>query len=99
MQTPKTKGWYAKVYLRSHHWRVVSNEAKRRAGWKCERCHVRKIAIVHHLHYQNLGHEEPGDLWCLCDVCHNAMHRYPIAANDNQMQLPFCPEEQQRKTS
>ena len=98
MPKPRTKGeWYRQTYLKSQHWRETSSNYKRLVGWRCERCRWRRIDVVHHLHYESLGHEEPADLAAWCNECHRAMHRYPIAANDNQLQLPFCVEEQQKQ--
>ena len=81
------KEFYSRVYLRSIGWKQRSLAYKKRVGWLCERCFIRPTAIVHHLNYDNLGHEEPQDLISLCAVCHAEMHDWPKPANDNQLML------------
>lgn len=34
------------------------------------------ILQVHHIHYNNLGHEPMEDLVSLCSGCHRKIHRY-----------------------
>jgi hypothetical protein len=74
-----TKTEYAE-YTRSEHWQQRRKNAIEQAGHQCERCNLpRWIANliydqdlhVHHRNYQNLGHEEDGDLEVLCRRCHD----------------------------
>ena len=81
------KEWYAKAYLRSMGWKQRSWAYKKHAGWICEVCFIHPIAVVHHLNYDNLGHEQPADLIALCIDCHEKMHKWPKPANDNQLVL------------
>ena len=42
----------------------------RRAKNRCEICGERDGLQVHHLNYDRLGHELPGDLKVVCQGCH-----------------------------
>jgi 5-methylcytosine-specific restriction endonuclease McrA len=76
-------------YIRSVQWKAKRNEQLRAANWRCEHCHVAKATVVHHLDYDRLGEELPEDLMALCYPCHEQMHAWPRAANDNQLTLAF----------
>lgn len=89
--TRRPAHYYA--YLRSVQWKGVRHDYLKRVGWRCERCHVRKVYLVHHLHYDSLGCEQPQDLMALCYECHEVLHRWPKPANDNQMRLPLGEKE------
>lgn len=67
-------------YLQSAHWQTRRKEAIEAMDHACERCSMPRwltqIAYqqdlnVHHLNYQNLGHEEFTDLEVLCRRCHD----------------------------
>lgn len=64
-------------YIKSVEWKVRAKAAKRRARWRCEVCgrtpppqHLH----AHHLTYERLGHERPGDIQVLCVKCHEKAH-------------------------
>ena len=43
------------------------------AGYQCEACGISKFSVtleVHHLTYENLGHEHMDELQVLCPECH-----------------------------
>ncbi len=66
---------FYQAYLNSPAWRKTRNDALRRAGYKCERCGVRRDFNVHHRSYARLGNEVPADLEVLCFTCHNGHHQ------------------------
>lgn len=94
---PRTK-WYRDTYLRSVKWKQIRTDFLRRVGWNCERCYVRRAVIVHHLDYSRVGREQPEDLMALCGPCHDAMHAWPKADNDNH-QLKFLFDKLDKKAS
>ena len=66
-------------YLQSAHWQQRRKQFITDIGHACEKCDIPRwlaqIAYqqdlnVHHLNYQNLGHEEDCDLEALCRRCH-----------------------------
>ena len=61
-------------YLASDHWKAKADEAKGRAGNKCERCGSRKWLEVHHKTYKKVYRERPQDLEVLCSRCHRNHH-------------------------
>jgi hypothetical protein len=61
-------------YIKSDAWRRKRIEVIRRAKGVCERCGRWPIVNVHHLTYQRLGNEMPGDLLGVCLVCHEELH-------------------------
>lgn len=63
-----------RAYMRSAEWRRRRLEVIRRAGGICERCHRWPIVNVHHLTYERLGAELPGDLLGVCPRCHEDIH-------------------------
>jgi 5-methylcytosine-specific restriction endonuclease McrA len=62
------------AYLQSPAWKLARRLLIERAQHRCQRCHARGPLNVHHLTYERLGHEEPGDLQVLCRPCHMAVH-------------------------
>jgi hypothetical protein len=86
---PVTEKWYRKVYLQSNFWRWRREQYMKRMGYKCEQC--RRWAMeCHHLSYDHLFCEPDYDLMALCSECHEDMHTWPLAANDNkQLELLF----------
>lgn len=58
------------IYIRSDAWRQKANEAKERAGWRCQVCNGTERLQAHHRNYDRLGHELPEDITILCDECH-----------------------------
>jgi len=68
--------YYAK-YLQSQQWENRRAAEIVRAGYRCEHCGVSKwsrVLQVHHLTYDHLGAELPGELMVLCAECHLAIH-------------------------
>ena len=57
-------------YMASREWRLKRREVIKRAENLCERCHLAKIANIHHLTYERLGAEILEDLLGLCRECH-----------------------------
>lgn len=69
------RDWYRHSYLKSRHWRKTRNAALARANFKCQSCGANQHLTVHHLTYENLGHEKNSDLKVLCWSCHKREHR------------------------
>jgi hypothetical protein len=68
------------TYIKSERWQQIRAWAIEAARSRCQRCDVLMLpgAIqVHHLHYQTLGREMPGDIQVLCGNCH-------VAVTENQ---------------
>lgn len=87
---PPSPIWYREVYLRSYGWLNTRWHYMERVDWKCEYSGCQQWAkVVHHLSYDNLGDEPPGDLMALCYHHHDVMHGWPKADNDNQPLLPL----------
>ncbi len=68
------------TYINSVEWFKKANEAKRKAGYKCEKCgkQFKKgkkgwglELHAHHLNYERLGRELPEDIMVLCKDCHD----------------------------
>lgn len=68
---------YYNQYIQSPEWRAKADEAKKRAGYRCQVCN-RPSSIVtlhaHHRTYERLGHERPEDITVLCEDCHKLFH-------------------------
>lgn len=65
-------------YIHSDEWRRKAEEAKARAGQRCQACnrHRNEVQLqAHHRTYARLGHEKPGDIFVMCDDCHEAITR------------------------
>lgn len=58
------------IYIRSDAWRQKANEAKERAGQRCQVCNGTERLQAHHRNYDRLGYELPEDITILCDECH-----------------------------
>jgi hypothetical protein len=66
-----------KVYLQSPEWVARAEDAKRRAGQRCQGCNASRDDVTldaHHRTYERIGHECPTDLTVLCRRCHQAIH-------------------------
>lgn len=61
-------------YLQTPEWRSKRQWALERAGNRCQVCNCTGEMHVHHRTYENLGHEQPGDLTVLCRACHGLYH-------------------------
>jgi hypothetical protein len=64
-----TREQYASVYLKSRHWKNVQRSLYA-IHKRCQLCKRSSELNIHHLSYERLGHEEPGDLIVLCKHCH-----------------------------
>lgn len=65
-------------YIVSADWKKKSDEAKQRAGNRCQVCNQSGRVVTlntHHRTYKNLGNEKPEDLTVLCEDCHETFHR------------------------
>ena len=63
------------LYLKSPEWKAISDECKRLANFKCNRCDNTTNLHAHHLTYDNIGEEKQEDLECLCLSCHEEEHQ------------------------
>lgn len=63
-------------YMNSYQWEVTKKKYYSRHGKECRACKTNLDLHVHHLSYDKLGAEEDTDLVCLCQKCHNYVHRY-----------------------
>lgn len=70
------------TYLQTEHWQRFSSEIKSQRP-RCERCNLSRLwseyfygqdLNVHHLTYENLGHESGDDVRVLCPGCHCGEH-------------------------
>lgn len=80
-------------YLESSEWRLKSNAAKERAGYRCQLCNVSDTPNnlhAHHRTYKRLGHEDDMDLTVLCHKCHKWFHQWHKMMNDGQSMIPLC---------
>lgn len=62
------------LYLQSDAWKRISEEVRKRARGRCEKCRQNPIEDIHHLTYVRLGCERLEDLRALCRLCHQASH-------------------------
>jgi DNA-directed RNA polymerase subunit RPC12/RpoP len=63
-----------KEYLQSDHWKNLSEETKRLAGYRCQVCNKGGELHTHHRTYERRGNEFQGDLIVLCAKCHKKFH-------------------------
>jgi hypothetical protein len=77
------RGCFHRIYLKSSQWQARRERELRRAGRRCEKCGTAATRTakgnwaglnVHHLTYERLGNETPGDLIVLCRSCHEQEH-------------------------
>lgn len=59
-----------KQYIQSPEWKRKANEAKQRAGYRCQVCNGTGKLDAHHRTYDRLGDERPEDITVLCRDCH-----------------------------
>ena len=96
--------WYRNVYLNSRHWQWRRDIYMKRVGYYCEAMWngrpCRSLGTqCHHLTYKNLFAEYDADLLLLCRRCHERMHKWPKAANDNgQLTFLFDALDQEKKS-
>lgn len=70
--TVKKERWYDE-YLQSEEWKAISAAVIERDG-KCMTCGSKRRLVVHHVTYDNVGHEKLEDLITMCWKCHNRHH-------------------------
>jgi len=66
------------AYLKSEEWAQIRIDLIELRDSRCDRCNVKrmnKYLHVHHLTYDRIFNEEPGDLELLCVQCHKAEHK------------------------
>jgi len=62
-------------YLLTPYWKKFAHNARKLAGYRCEKCHRgNRVLHVHHLTYERRGHELLADVKVLCYQCHAAIH-------------------------
>jgi len=62
-------------YLQSPHWKRCVYAMHRIKSEDCELClQPFHNYHIHHLSYDNIGHEQFEDLMRLCDICHKQVH-------------------------
>lgn len=71
---PKKYPSYYLQYINSGEWRAQKIAILAQRGPRCEDCSSTKRIQVHHLTYERLGRELPGDLRVLCNDCHERRH-------------------------
>lgn len=62
-------------YIQSEDWLRKREKVLARDKHRCTRCRGIENLHVHHLTYDNLGHERLADLTTLCDLCHEVEHK------------------------
>ena len=74
-------------YLKTSLWRIISEEIKRRANWKCQ-CGCRENLQTHHLSNVHHGEEHlyMDDLQVLCRKCHQGLHGTSIKDAEKKRQ-------------
>jgi hypothetical protein len=62
-------------YLKTPHWLLLKKRKLKQRRCRCETCGAQRCELhVHHLTYENLGHEPLSDLKVLCLHCHDKVH-------------------------
>ncbi len=63
-------------YLKTDYWKEVTDQVKKRAGWKCQICNSPHDLQAHHRTYDHRGKEldHLTDLICTCRRCHGIFH-------------------------
>lgn len=61
-------------YLKTEEWRRRADDARKRAGHRCQLCNSKGLLHVHHRTYEHIFDELPEDLICLCASCHAKHH-------------------------
>lgn len=72
------KGMKYEEFLQTDYWKLVSEQARINAHYKCQLCGCNdKKLNVHHNTYEHRGEEfkHMEDLICLCEDCHNFYHK------------------------
>lgn len=72
MKSKVNKQYYN--YLISPEWKEFRRKALAHYGNKCSKCARTKSLQVHHLHYNNIFHEQLEDVVILCKLHHEEAH-------------------------
>ena len=72
------------------HWDAVRQKALKRDGYKCRLCGDDDELHVHHLTYENWGHEKKKDLTTLCKEHHKLFHRQNKKLKKKTPKCPKC---------
>ena len=64
-------------FLSTRYWKIVTQQVKNDAGWRCSECGLRSNLSVHHPDYTRHGYEmyHIDELECLCRMCHDKRHK------------------------
>lgn len=62
------------AYLQSAEWKARRQATLTRDGHRCTACQSTERLEAHHLTYERVGFERPGDLVTLCHLCHMLEH-------------------------
>lgn len=84
-------------YIKSQEWREKAEEAKAKAGNRCQVCNRSRAEVqldAHHRTYERLGNELPEDITVLCRDCHQLYEDSRIKKNsqnsDEELSTGFC---------
>lgn len=61
-------------YIKSQRWEAKCEVYWRKFGRYCKACKSTRNLQVHHMSYDNFGHEAMADLVGLCVLCHRMVH-------------------------
>ncbi len=64
-------------YIQSETWKARAEDAKNKAGFRCQLCGVSGFLVplnAHHNNYKRLGNERESDITVLCQPCHEKVH-------------------------
>lgn len=78
-------------YLNSKDWQVTRGKVFAYHGRSCRFCPATENLMCHHLHYDNLGKENPWDLIPVCYRCHMKLHNRTPIENPFQLRLDLPP--------
>ncbi|MCA9936100.1 MAG: hypothetical protein H6662_10500 [Ardenticatenaceae bacterium] len=85
-----------RTYIKSSEWRQKAEEAKARAGNRCQVCNRSRAEVqldAHHRTYERLGYELPEDITVLCRECHQLYEDAKKTGSTSTEELPekgFC---------
>jgi hypothetical protein len=72
-------------YLQSEHWSSLRLKCYKAAEFQCEACNDSRKLVGHHLIYRvPLTSCTTDDIMCLCETCHNALHRWLSVNNKKE---------------
>ena len=83
------KEWYAKVYLKSDHWKALKKAKAKEAGRKCEICGATKKLEFHHDNYRDIYDVTTADLRILCKTHHHEFHFGPKKKKTGKFDIGF----------